>query len=266
MTHQFCPGYPPPYDALVEDYPGDDVFPPDAFRVEWGPMFHRGRLDGTARVLVIGQDPAEEETFLRRILVGVAGQRTQGLLTKIGIDRSYVMINTLLYSVANQTGGNQHVSDAKIVAYRHQWLDTLAAHNELEAIVTLGTLAKQAYTTWHATPTGQQCTAAQFAITHPTADGHTGDTAALLANWNTALPGFHAAVSHPDHHRQLKLYGTNFAAGDLTTIPEADLPPGLPAWTHTLEPWAQRGPGTGDARRATLTLTVPNDQRVWMSP
>ena len=45
---------------------------------------------------------------MRRILVGEAGHRTQGLLAKLGIDRSYLMVNTFLYSVYGQAGGEQH--------------------------------------------------------------------------------------------------------------------------------------------------------------
>src|SRR4029079_6438720 len=70
MTHTSCPGYPSPYGAIVDDSPGAETYPPAAFRVEWGPIFHRGRLDGSARVLVIGQDPAQHEVITRRILVG----------------------------------------------------------------------------------------------------------------------------------------------------------------------------------------------------
>ena len=89
MAHQHCPGYnEAPFDALVADYPGVDVYPAKDFRVEWGPIFHRGRLDGSARVLLLGQDPATHESISRRILVGEAGQRTQGLLARIGIDTS----------------------------------------------------------------------------------------------------------------------------------------------------------------------------------
>jgi hypothetical protein len=55
MAHDFCPGYTnAPFDALVADYPGEDKYPLDDFRVEWGPIFHRGRLDGSAKVLVLG--------------------------------------------------------------------------------------------------------------------------------------------------------------------------------------------------------------------
>src|SRR6201987_1166302 len=114
-THTFCPGYgKAPYKKLVQTYPSEDVYPTAAFRTEWGPIFHRGRLDGTARVLVIGQDPAQHETVVRRILVGEAGQRAQGFLAKLGITKSYVMINTFLFSVFGQGGGNAHKADAKI--------------------------------------------------------------------------------------------------------------------------------------------------------
>ena len=69
----FCPGYPAPYDDLVASYPDADVYPPKAFRLEWGPIFHRGRLDGSARLIVLGQDPAVAETVTRRILVVLPG-------------------------------------------------------------------------------------------------------------------------------------------------------------------------------------------------
>ena len=96
---EFDPGYgDAPFKTLVRRLSGADIYPADGFRVEWGPIFHRGRLDGS-RVLVIGQDPAQHESIVRRILVGEAGQRCQGFLAKLGITQSYVMVNTFLYSV-----------------------------------------------------------------------------------------------------------------------------------------------------------------------
>jgi pterin-4a-carbinolamine dehydratase len=61
--------------------------------MNWGPIYYRGRLDGSAKVIVIGQDPAADENVARRILVGSAGQRVQGFLRKLGINRSYVIVN-----------------------------------------------------------------------------------------------------------------------------------------------------------------------------
>ena len=109
MAHDFDLGYSAePFRTLCREYPDETVYPSADFRTEWGPIFHRGRLDGTARVLILGQDPAQHETIARRILVGEAGQRIQGFLAKLGIDRSYVMVNTFLYSVYGQGGGNRH--------------------------------------------------------------------------------------------------------------------------------------------------------------
>ena len=79
MKRDFDPGYVrAPYRRLVADFPDESAYPIDDFRVEWGPVFHRGRLDGTARVLVIGQDPAAHEAIARRILVGEAGPARAG--------------------------------------------------------------------------------------------------------------------------------------------------------------------------------------------
>src|SRR4029079_4785323 len=97
--HTFDPGpVQEPFASLVADYPGTETYPATGFRVEWGPIFHRGRLDGSARLLVIGQDPAKSETIVRRILVGEAGHRTQGLMAKLGITGSYLLRETYLAS------------------------------------------------------------------------------------------------------------------------------------------------------------------------
>ena len=146
MSHLSCPGYvEEPFATLVAEYPGEDVYPSADFRVEWGPIFHRGRLDGSARVLVLGQDPATHESISRRILVGEAGQRVQGLLAKVGITDSYVMVNTFLYSVFGQQGGEEHAQDAAIAAYRNRWLDALLVDTEVTAVLALGRLARSAY-------------------------------------------------------------------------------------------------------------------------
>ena len=43
------PAFPRRFRTLVRNYPDGDVYPVDDFRLEWGPVFHRGRLDGSAR-------------------------------------------------------------------------------------------------------------------------------------------------------------------------------------------------------------------------
>ena len=79
----------------------------------------------------------------------------------------------------------------------------------------------------------------------------------MLKNWNAGLATLHAAIVDPDTPRPLVLYGDAFAPGDLVDIPEADLPPGLPAWMRGQDAWAQRTGATAAAKRATITVTVP---------
>ena len=49
----------------------------------------------TRRVLGIASDPGPSEClpFARRTLIGDSGQKTQGFLAKLGLTRSYVLVN-----------------------------------------------------------------------------------------------------------------------------------------------------------------------------
>jgi hypothetical protein len=263
MPTPFDPGYvEEPFSSLVAGYPGAIAYPGAGFRLEWGPVFHRGRLDGTARVLVIGQDPAQHETIARRILVGEAGHRLQGFLFKLGIDRSYVMVNTFLYSVFGTASKNAELT--RIATYRHKWLDAIFAHEPIEAVVALGGLADKAWQKWAATPAGQAVSPAYKHITHPTAPesaagrkqgDHAQLIAKMLANWNEGLQALAPAIAHPDKKRPLVLYGTAFADGEKKPIPMDDLPAGSPEWMATNDGWADRD---GKGRRKTvITVTAP---------
>jgi Uracil DNA glycosylase superfamily len=266
MTHPFDPGYTGKFRALCEDYPSAETYPAAAFRTEWGPVFHRGRLDGSARVLVIGQDPAQHETIARRILVGEAGHRLQGFLARLGVDRSYVMINTFLYSVYGQGGGTKHQNDAGIIAYRNRWLDALMSGSHIELAVSLGELADNAWKTWKATASGAAVNPAHARITHPTQPEssskgnpakHATAIREMLQNWNGALQTLKPSLTHPDSPRALTLYGDAFQASDLVEIPEADLPAGSPLWMLGAANWATRTGSTAPVKRATITVTVP---------
>lgn len=268
MANPFDPGpVGEPFGSLAENYPGTEAYPAASFRVEWGPIFHRGRLDGTARVLIIGQDPATSEDVIRRILVGEAGHRIQGFLFKLGFDTSYLMINTFLYSVYGQQGGEAHSGDPPIIEYRHQWLDAIFGANQIEAVIALGSLADGAWQTWKTTPTGQQHDPAYAHIIHPTEPESSsgGDPAklaqaiaAMLADWNQALAQLHPQISHPDTPRPLVPYGTTFAPQDRVAIPAQDVPAGIPDWMRSPAAWAQRVGTTAAQKRANLTITIPS--------
>jgi hypothetical protein len=272
MEREFDPGYDrEPYRQLVVDFPDESVYPQDSFRVEWGPVFHRGRLDGSARVLILGQDPATHEAIARRILVGEAGQRTQGLLARLGIDRSYVFINTFLYSVYGQAGGSRHIKDPAITHYRNRWIDAILADQPIEAIITLGQLADTAYQQWRATPTGVASTAAYATIRHPTypeSASRSGQTtkgeafAKLCDSWNQALQKLKPIIT-PDSPTPLVLYGSTITHEDLAPIPSRDLPAGMPDWMGALDAWAVRTGDTPQMKRATITVAVPTSARTW---
>ena len=199
MPHPFDPGcFQEPFLTLVNEYPEADVYPPDQFRVEWGPIFHRGRLDGSARVLVIGQDPAQHETIVRRILVGEAGPPDPGLPRQARRTRSYVLVNTFLYSVYGSVKASTR-KDPRLIAYRNRWIDALLVGKEVEAVVSLGTAAAEAWQLWKATSAGQASSVAYAAVTHPTQpeSSSKGDKAKLAAGHSEAAPELERGPATP---------------------------------------------------------------------
>ena len=266
MPRPFDPGYvAEPFLTLCAEYPDVTVYPANQFRVEWGPIFHRGRLDGSARVLVIGQDPAQHETVVRRILVGEAGRRVQGLLAKLGITRSYVFINAYLYSVYGSVRASTRRS-AGLVGYRNRWLDALLDGSQLQAVIALGQAADEAWRLWKATPAGQSSNLAYAPVAHPTQpeSSSKGDKAKLatatkkmLQGWNAALQALSPHIEQPDVPTPLTLYGEAWVDGDRVPIPEADFPAGLPAWMHENDGWAKRAGADDKAKRRNITINVP---------
>lgn len=268
MLVEFDSGYDqPPFRDLCANYPGTEAYDPHDFRVEWGPIFHRGRLDGSARVLVVGQDPAQHETIVRRILVGTAGRRAQGFLAKLGITQSYVMVNTFLYSVYGQSGGNQHKNEPGIVDYRNKWFKAVLAPGNIEAVVSLGGLADEAWKAWLKTSDGAAFKTLTYQhITHPTwpeSSAHDNATRAantkiMLTKWNAALAALAPHVQHPDVPTTLVPYGDAFMPSELIDIIAKDLPAGLPAWMRGDTPWAVRQGVDAAAKRRNITITVPD--------
>lgn len=266
LPHPFDPGYvAQPFLTLCADYPEANVYPPNQFRLEWGPIFHRGRLDGSARVLVIGQDPAQHETVVRRILVGEAGRRVQGFLAKLGIIESYVFINTYLYSVYGSVKAKTR-KDPNLIDYRNRWLNALLVGSKVQAVLALGQAADEAWQFWKATPSAQGVNLAYAAVTHPTQpeSSSKGDktklataTKKLLQNWNAALQTLSLSIRDPDVPTPLALYAESWANGDRVAIPEFDFPAGLPAWMHEQDGWAKRAGADDIAKRRNVTITVP---------
>jgi uracil-DNA glycosylase len=223
-------------------------------------------LNGTARILVVGQDPAQHETVVRRILVGTAGKRVHGLLRRLGFNRSYVLINTFLYSVFGQGGGARQIKNAAITAYRNQWIKAILDSSPIEAVVAFGGLAKQAWEQWLGSADAAGRPTLPFEpLTHPTwpesssksKAEHDAAIETLLTQWNGGLQRLKPKIAHPDLSTALSLYGKKFLPTDLPDLPPEDLPAGLPEWMLSEESWADRPGSNSDLKRRTIIMRAP---------
>jgi uracil-DNA glycosylase len=225
----FDPGPPLPWESFLNQAPLDTYrqHPSRRFRLDFGPVYYRGRLDGTARILVVGQDPSTNEILAHRIFVGRSGQRVQGLLRKLGVTRSYTMLNMFLFSVFGQVDAQLRAiaREPAILGFRNAFLDRLARENPVNAVIAIGSGAQFAIRHW---PGSKQVPVVE--IVHPAAPNE----ATLLASWNRALARLRPLVAPdegeiPDPHP----YGTAFQPEDEAPIPRHDLPFGVPDWHGT---------------------------------
>jgi uracil-DNA glycosylase len=260
ITDPFDTGPTGTFRTLCRNYPDDAVFRgADGFRSLWGPIFYRGRANGTARLLVIGQDPAQTEAVTRRILSGQAGRRVQGFVEKLGYTKSYLMINAFLYGILNQDMALRHLNDPDIQAYRDRWIETALAPGRIEAVVTFGTPAFDAWKAFKKTPVGKTVNVFHHRALHPTADKPNGPISRkdLLDNWNVALEALHSNITQPDVPKPLVTYGDDFAPDELPEIPSRDLPMGLPSWMRKRDFWASLPIADPGTERANISIEVP---------
>jgi hypothetical protein len=195
----------------------------DLFWYDWGPVFYRGRLDGSARVIGIASDPGPTERIAGRTLVGDAGQRVQGFLAKLGLTRSYVLVNAYAYALLPSKAPEARalLESPEHTSWRNRLYDIVTGP-ALEAIVAYGAEARAALELWTPRPD-----VPVFRVPHPSS--HDGPR--LVAEWGQAIPALRAAVTpDPDGDPTLPNYGTSFRESDYARIPSRDLPFGMPAW------------------------------------
>jgi hypothetical protein len=201
--------------------------PSGRFRTEFGPVYYRGRLNTSVKLLIVGQDPSTDEILAQRNLVGSAGQRVQKLLRKVGITKSYAIFNTFLYGIKGQMDAamNAAALEPALLNYRNGLLDKIAGSNTLQAIMSFGNGADLAVTNWPGRPAGVPW----FQLVHPSAPD-----SIVLPNWNARLSGLQATVT-PDSAALVDTtpYGAVFGASDVADIPREDLSFGLADWHGT---------------------------------
>ncbi len=187
---------------------GKDASGTELFRWHFGPMFYRGRLtDGAVKVLVIGQEGAQDESLAHRSFSGGTGARMQHFLRHLGITQSYLFLNTFVYPIFGQYDAELRPLaqglTSPIVLHRHALLDYVVERNDLRLVVAVGAAAKETVTTWvkaHGGTCGDgpkdvsTCTMSVIApklravgVVHPGGAGKGASTAAIKADFIKAL-------------------------------------------------------------------------------
>ena len=237
MATKFDHGPNVAWEALFSNAPIAAFKANARFRTEFAPVYYRGRLGGSARILIIAQDPSTDEILAQRCLVGNAGQLVQGLLKKLGITKSYTMLNTFLYGIHGQyDNAMRNVSGSEpFLSFRNSLFDHVKATNAIEAVIAFGIGAHEAYDLWAG---GQTLPA--FKLTHPTAKTGVG------TNWNSHLADMLATITpDPGGLQDPTPYVGNPGKNNRADIPRMDLNFGVPDWFGTGGTHSTRG-GTND--------------------
>ena len=219
---EFDPGPPAPVADHLANVPSYQAHR-DLFWYDWGPIFYRGRMDGSAKVLCIASDPGPTERVAGRTLVGDAGQRVQGFLTKLGLTRSYACVNAYAYALLPSRAQDAIpiLSEPAQRTWRNALFD-LVTGPSLQAVVAFGQQARIAVEQWDTKPDVMI-----KQVPHPSSR----DAKRLIDEWRAAIIDLRGAVSpDPDGNAAAPNYAGNFAETDYARIPPGDLPFGVPGW------------------------------------
>ena len=229
----------------------------DFFWFNWGPVFYRGRLDKSARILCVASDPGPTERISGRALIGNAGQRVQGFLSKIGITKSYVCLNGFIYSLhpSNLSDGIELLSDPVHTKWRNK-IFKKATGTSLQAIVAFGEIAKKAVSLW----TGKGNTPV-FETYHPS---YRFGESRLTADWNRVITALRGIITKdPDGNNDLPLYGNAIVESDYSPVPRRDFPFGTAnflgneSWLRTSGSGGMNSVSRPSGDNFTLTWKAP---------
>jgi hypothetical protein len=253
---EFDHGPPAQLAALFNDVPDPPVA--EDFWFDWGPIFYRGRLDGSARVLCIASDPGPTERIAGRSLVGNAGQRVQGFLSKLGLTRSYVCLNAWAYALhpTRAFPERDRLDDQAQLEWRNAVYDA-ATGPKLQAVIAFGFMAQAAVALWPDIPNDIE----PHEIPHPS----NPEEDELLDAWRAAIADLRGIVTpDPDGDNSGPNYGSSFVESDYAPIPRRDLPFGAPAFLGD-DSWVRAKPGNA---MNSVGRPDPDDEHtlIWQAP
>lgn len=150
-------GSAPNYRAIGVEALGGTAKTDEKFRWEFGPMWYRGRLTPeSVKVFVVGQEGAQDENVSNRAFTGSTGTRTQRFLNHLGIHRSYLFLNTFVYTINGQLEDDprfkwiEQGNESPIVEYRHKLFDNMMVTNAntVALFMGVGSGGKASLATW----------------------------------------------------------------------------------------------------------------------
>jgi uracil-DNA glycosylase len=253
---EFDPGPPPEFAEIFARVPDYAPFK-EHFWYDWGPVFYRGRLDGSARVLCVASDPGPTERIAARTLVGDAGQRVQGFLAKIGLRRSYLCLNAFAYALhpGSFFEGPEILRDEDQLAWRNELFE-MANGPELRAVIAFGLQARIAVDLWEGKDNLRV-----FELPHPSSD----DPERLLETYRDTVMRLREIVSaDPDGEPVAPNYGDTFREEDYARIPPGDLPFGVPGWFGD-DSWGRKATAR---HNNSVSRPNPDDEHtlIWIAP
>jgi hypothetical protein len=253
---EFDPGPPTEFAKLFARVPDYRPYK-EHFWYDWGPVFYRARLDGNARVLCVASDPGPTERVAMRTLVGDAGQRVQGFLTKLGLTGSYVCLNAFVYALhpGSFFEGSEILRDPEHLSWRNELFNKVKGHN-LQAIIAFGAQAQDTVGLWE-----EKAGLPVFEVPHPSSR----DPQRLLDAWRDAVTELRTIITpDPDGDTTAPNYGDRFREEDYTRIPHRDLPFGVPGWLGD-DSWGRK---STPPHNNSVSRPHPDDGHtlIWIAP
>lgn len=243
----------------------------------WGPVFYRGRMfrGKKARLLAIASDPGPTEglPFVRRSLVGDAGQRTQGFLEKLGLTESYVLVNGFTYPThpSKISQGRKLFNDfPEQLKWRNDFYDLILERNELQGIMIFGGQAETAFKKWNKSRMDRGLPDLKTVLTvvkgpHPSSARGDWDSFAsknLAKGWSAAIDALRKVITPDDKDLALQPnYGMVFSEVDYGEIPPADLPKASQKFPFIRDNSFTRNKNKGTGRRNN---SVKRKGSLWM--